>query len=113
MRANKDKASEAAPNRLPRLREGGLAGCDGGAEDSIGDIGGVGKSASEVEGDVVVIIDCAVRGRLEFLRVIVVFVDKGPSGEAGGDEMTGEYVTNEAVAAADGCAANGSATSMR
>lgn len=65
MRANDESASEAAPNRLPRLREGGLDGCDGGAEDSIGDMGGDGKSENDVEGEAVVIIDCAVRGLLE------------------------------------------------
>ena len=113
MRANEDNASDAAPNRLPRLREGGLDGCDDGTEDNIGDIGGVGRSVSEVGEEAVVTIDCAVRGRLVFLWVKVVFVDKGPRGEAGGDEMTGEYVTNDEVAAADGCAANGSATNMR
>lgn len=113
LRAMEEKASEAAPNKLPRLREGGLDGCDGRAEGIVGVIGGDVVSVNEVEGGVVVTMACAVCGRLVALRVIVLFVDKGGNADGGGDETMGEYVTNEADAAADGRAANGSATSMR
>lgn len=54
LRAKEEKASEAAPNKLPRLREGGLDGSEGGAEDSIGVIGSDVMSTTEVEGEMVV-----------------------------------------------------------
>lgn len=113
LRAKEEKASEAAPRMLPRLRVGGLAGGLVGGDASIGDMGGDGRSANDVEGDVVVAIDCAVRGRLMDLRVTVAFGDKVVSIGGKGDEVVGEYVTKDADAVAVGCTANGSATSMR
>ena len=98
---------------LPRLRVGGLAGGVVGGDASIGDMGGECKSANDVDGEVDVATDWAVRGRLMDLRVTVAFGDKVVSTGGRADEVVGEYVTNDADAAAVGCTANGSATSMR
>ena len=101
LRAKLLNASEAAPSKLPRRRVGGLEGCDDGTELTVGDTGGDGRSLK----DGVVVTDCIVAGRLEFLCETDGLSIAGES-----EGVIGEYVTNVAAAAAEGCAAKGSVT---